>query len=324
MRCATALSIVFLALTSHAMADTQEYTVQQTLVDDHKAVIATVQSVREVQARARINGTITLLNVKEGDHVEAGDKIAIIGDAKLAIRGQGLSANIQAAQSAYDKAKLDFSRASELRQSGYGTQARLDETRANMQIAENNLAAARAAQGEVTQQTSEGAVVAPSAGRILKVPVSQGGVVMSGEIVAVMAPENYILRAELPERHARHLKVGDTVLVGTRGLKSGVSEEYKTGKVQLVYPEIKDGRVVADITASDLGDYFVGERTRMLVSTGERPAFLIPNEMLTRRFGVSLVKLKGGQEVVVQAGRAMEDKTEILSGLKSGDVVVLP
>lgn len=324
MRRVVALTFAFLSFPGSVFAATQEYTIQQTMVDDHKAVIATVQSVREVQARSRLNGTITLLNVKEGDHVEAGDKIAIIGDAKLAIRGQGLSANIQAAQSAYDKAKLDFSRASELRQSGYGTQARLDETRANMQIAENNLQAARAAQGEVAQQSSEGAVLAPSAGRILKVPVSQGSVVMSGEVIAVMAPENYILRAELPERHARHLKLGDTVLVGTRGLKSGVSEEFKPGKVQLVYPEIKDGRVIADITASDLGDYFVGERTRMLVTTGERPAFLVPNDMITRRFGVSLVKLKDGSEVVVQAGRAMEDKTEILSGLKTGDVVVMP
>jgi len=324
MRYIALLSLALVALSHAAHAQPQEATVQQQMVADQKAVIATVQSVREVQARSRLNGTITLLNVKEGDHVEAGDKIALVGDAKLAIRGQGLSANIQGAQSAYDKAKLDFARASELRQSGYGTQARLDEMRAAMQIAENNLQAARAAQGEVTQQTSEGAVLAPGAGRILKVPVSLGSVVMPGEIVAVLAPENYILRAELPERHARHLKTGDTVLVGTRGMKSGVSEEFKTGKVQLVYPEIKDGRVIADIAASDLGDYFVGERTRMLVSTGERPAYLVPSAMITRRFGVSLVKLKGGKEIVVQPGRTIDDQTEILSGLVSGDTVVMP
>lgn len=318
-------SILFIALILTSVpAWAGEFTVKQETVDDRKAVIATVESSHEVQARARINGTLSLLNVREGDHVEAGDKIAVVGDPKLAIKGQGLEARIQAAQSAYDKAKLDYGRANELRQTGYGTQAKLDEARANLQIAEKNLEATKSEKQEVSQQTTEGAVLAPSSGRVLKVPVALGSVVMTGETVATLSQENYVLRLELPERHARYLRAGDTVQIGVRGLQPVAGEDIRTGTVSLVYPEIKDGRVIADVEAKDLGDYFVGERTRVYVTTGQRLALMVPSGMIYRRAGVDYVKLKGGIEVVVQKGQKIDDKTEILAGLNDGDVVVSP
>ncbi len=317
---ATSLGLTFFSLSAMA----QEFTVRPTLVDDRKAVIATVESVHEVQARARISGTLSLLTVKEGDHVKAGDKIAVVGDPKLAIKGQGLDARILGAQSAYDKAKLDFARASELRQSGYATQAKLDEARANLEIAQHSLDAAKSEKQEVAQQATEGAVLAPNAGRILKVPVSVGSVVMTGETIATLSQENYILRLDLPERHARFIRAGDTVQIGSRGLGAQCTEAMKTGTVRLVYPEIKNGRVIADVTASDLGDYFVGERARVYIATGERAALMVPADYLFRRAGVSFLKLKDGGEIVVQAGAAQEDKIEILSGLNDGDVVVKP
>ena len=307
-----------------ARAAESEFTVHRQMVDDRKAVLATIQSVHEVQARARIGGTISLLAVKEGDHVEAGDKIAVIGDAKLAIKGTGLEAHIQAAQSAYDKAKIDFARANELRQSGYGTQARLDDARTNLQVTEHNLQAVRAEKQEVSQTATEGAVLAPNAGRVLKVPVAVGSVIMPGETIATLSQENYVLRLELPERHARYLKAGDTVQIGSRGLQPDINEAIRTGTVRLVYPEIKDGRVMADVVASDLGDYFSGERTRVYVSTGQRPALMVPADYPYHRAGATYVKLKDGTEVVVQVGQLLDNKIEILAGLNDGDVAVKP
>ncbi len=47
--------------------------------------------------------------------------------------------------------------------------------------------------------------------------------------------------------------------------------------IDLVYPQIEDGRVIADATVEDLGDYFVGDRLRVWISGGERTAFVIPS-----------------------------------------------
>ncbi len=61
-------------------------------------------------------------------------------------------------------------------------------------------------------------MLAPAAGRVLKVPVTEGSVMMAGESVATIAANEYLLRLELPERHARFMKKGDPVRIGARGL----------------------------------------------------------------------------------------------------------
>ena len=73
-----------------------------------------------------------------------------------------------------------------------------------------------------------------------------------------------------------------------------------------------------------LADYFVGERTRVLVPTGKRDAILIAKKALTERAGVWFVRLKDGTEIAVQPGEVRGEDVEILSGLKAGDVVQTP
>ena len=311
-----------LAGVSPTLAAESVVTLQQ--VDDRKAVIATVEPVHELLARARIGGTITTLTVKEGDRVAAGDRIAVIADQKLSLRIQALQSRIQAQQAERDQARIDVDRAQQLRGSGAVSQVQFDQARTRLDVAEQTLQALRADREVVEQQSAEGAVLAPGAGRVLQAPVSEGGVVMSGETIAAIAADNYILRLRLPERHARFIKVGDAILIGSRGLQALEPETRRQGRVVLVYPRIDQGRVIADVEVAGLGDYFVGERTRVYVATGTREALVVPEGYVYRRFGVSYVKLRDGVEVVVQLGLPVGEGIEILAGLHAGDVVETP
>ena len=85
-----------------------------------------------------------------------------------------------------------------------------------------------------------------------------------------MAAERYVLRLSLPERHAQIMKAGDRVSIAARGAREDDPDQRRAGQVRLVYPEITGGRVIADVEVPGLGDYFVGERTRVYVSTGTR------------------------------------------------------
>ncbi|MFO1079598.1 MAG: efflux RND transporter periplasmic adaptor subunit [Reyranellaceae bacterium] len=293
-------------------------------VDDRKAVIATVAPVRDLKARARIGGTIQRLTVREGDRVAAGDRVALVVDPKLALQIQALDSRLEAQKANLEQARLDFDRAQQLRTSGTASQAQLDQARTRLEATERTLRALRADREVVEQQSTEGEVLAPGAGRVLTVPVAVGSVVMPGETIATLAADHYILRLQLPERHARFLKPGDEILVGARGLQPQDQETLRRGKVVLVYPQIDQGRVVADAAVEGLGDYFVGERTRVYVATGRREALVVPADAVFRRFGVSYVKLRDGTEVPVQVGLPVEGGVEILSGVRQGDVVVTP
>jgi membrane fusion protein, multidrug efflux system len=315
---------ILVAAMTAATARAGEVTVHVAPIDDMKAVVATVEPVHQLVARVRIGGTVTTLKVKEGDTVAAGAEIAVVADQKLFLQMQALDQRIRSQQAQRDKAKADFDRAQELLRRGVSTKVMADQAKTALDVAERNLSALQSDRSVIEQQAAEGSVKAPGPGRILTVPVSVGRVVMPGEVIATLAEDNYILRLQLPERHARFMRAGDRVELGERGLHANDKGARKEGRVRLVYPEIQGGRVIADVDVKGLGDYFVGERARVYVTTGKRDAILAPRAAVYRRAGVDFVKLANGAEVVVQTGDAHGQTIEILSGLHDGDVVAAP
>lgn len=308
----------------------QTFVVEPKTVADEKAVFATVESTDVVPARARIGGTVVELAVKEGDAVKQGQIVATIGDDKLALQMKSLDAQIAGLEAQLAQAKTDLDRGEDLFSRGTIAKTRLDEARTAFNVASNALKSRTAERSVIQQQVTEGGVLAPASGRVLKVPVTAGMVIMAGETVATVAEQNFVLRLRVPERHAKFLKVGDPVRIDGEELgKSGA----RFGTIRLVYPQIEDGRVTADAIVAGLGDYFVGERIRVWVSAGERISFIVPGSFITTRFGIDYARVgkdaKTAVDVPVQRGRDlprpdMPDALEILSGLKAGDMLVLP
>ncbi|MCX5494775.1 efflux RND transporter periplasmic adaptor subunit [Kaistia dalseonensis] len=322
--------MIILATTAGAANAAESLTVSAHEMADEKAVYATVESVRTVTARTRIGGTVAAISVREGDRVETGAVIATIVDDKLALQLKAADSEIAALQASLDQARTDLARVDNLVQRGVSTQAQLDNAKTALSIADNNLKARTAARAVTVQQASEGNVLAPTAGRVLSVPVTEGAVMLAGETVATIAEQNFVLRLEVPERHARFLKAGDPIRMD--GAQIGVDADAR-GTIELVYPQIEDGRVRADAAVTGLGDYFVGERVRVWVSAGVRPAIVIPADYVTTRFGVDTVQLQQTDgttiEVPVQRGatataEGVPNGLEILSGLHTGDVLVKP
>jgi hypothetical protein len=163
------------------------------------------------------------------------------------------------------------------------------------------------------------------------VPVAEGSVVLAGESVATIAANEYLLRLEVPERHARFMQTGDTLKVGQRGLgpdQGGAVE----GRIVQVYPEIQSGRVIADAEVQGLGTYFVGERAVAWISAGKRTSVLVPRDLTFRMFGLDYVRVATNDvpvDVVVQlgqpqAGDGAAPLVEVLAGVKPGDRLVRP
>ena len=305
---ALAVAVVVLAALPAAAGEPERFVVTVGPVADRKAVFATVEAVDVVPARVRTGGTVAGLAVDEGQRVERGQVLAVVGDEKLALTVGAAAARIRALEVELAQAQTDLDRARNLFERGVIPKARLDEAQTRRDIVASQLKSARAERAVVGQQQREGEVLAPSAGVVLGVPVTDGSVAMPGETVAEIAAENYVLRLRLPERHARFMRAGDAVEVDPEGLPPGVARQ---GRIVQVYPEIADGRVIADATVEGLGDFFVGERVRVRVSVDTREAIVVPAGFVATRFGVDYVAVAapdapGGRiEVPVQRGRPM-------------------
>lgn len=329
MRGLTAMAALAAAILSASPLYAETLTVASRTVSDEKAVFATVESISVVPARGRIGGTIVQLNVKEGDRVTRGQAIAVVADEKLALQMKSLDAQIQALQAQADQAQIDFTRTEGLVERGTLPRVKLDEARTALNVAENGLRARTAERAVIQQQFNEGQILAPVDGRVLKRMVSVGSVVLPGDTVEMIAQQDFKLRLRVPEHHARFLKAGDKIRID--GDEFG-DQASQSGVIDLVYPQIEDGRVIADATVEGLGEYFVGDRLRVWISGGTRTAFVIPSNYVTTRFGIDYVRIRQGNRTIdapVQRGRdlpspELPNGLEILSGIRVGDQLVQP
>jgi RND family efflux transporter MFP subunit len=299
---------------------------------DLKAVFGQVESRDVIPARARIGGTIVSLAVEEGSSVKAGDVVAVVVDDKLALQLAAVDARIKSLKVEQANARTELDRATKLLQSGVVPKNRVDQLQTQYEVLTNQIVATEADRSVLQQQQTEGSVIAPAPGRVLTVPVTKGSVIMPGEAVARIAGGGYFLRLSLPERHAAHIRNGDEVIVGSRGMTElGQTAPTGTGKVAKVYPEIEGGRVLADVDVEGLGDFFVGERTRVWIPVATRKVVSVPAAAVTTRFGVDYVRIAGSSgeiDVPVIIGAQFDDggmaSVEILSGLADGDKVITP
>lgn len=310
-----------------------EFLVQPLTVTEMKAVFGRVESRIVVPGRARIGGIVQDVRVSEGDHVTKGQVIALIVDNKLALQLRAADARLEALNSQLANARLELERADQLRASGTGTQTRVDQARMQFEVVTNQAAAAVAEKAVVEQSVKEGEVLAPATGRVLTVPVTLGSVIMAGEDIARIAPGPYYLRLSLPERHAAEIVEGADVVIGERGLMQGAGERgtVHSGRISKVYPEIAEGRVIADVEIEGIGDYFVNERTLVSIPVGKRSALAVPPEAVRNVHGVDYVRVataQGEMDVAVILGETVGHDdikhVEVLSGLRAGDRVVLP
>ena len=310
-------------------ASAAEIVVQPVEVQEMKAVFARVEARDVVPARARIGGTLVQLDVTEGSAVKQGQRIAIIADDKLALQLKAADARIRAVESELANARTELGRARDLLSRGAGTQQRADQLRTQTEVLDNQANAARAERSVIVQQSTEGQVLSPASGRVTKVPVTRGGVLMPGETVAIVAGGGFFLRLAIPERHAPLLRQGAKVFV--TGKSSAPLAEPVQGELVKLFPQIENGRVIADVDVPGLGDFFTGERVLVRVPVAQRIALAIPPAALATRSGLDFVKIAGAQgerEIVVVPGGMVETpdgpRLEILSGLVAGDKVILP
>jgi len=263
------------------------------------------------------------LSVKEGDQVRKGQVIARIKDERLNLQAQAYDAQVAAAEAEAAHAQADLGRVRTLYDSGIYAKARLEQSEVVAKATSANLKAARAQAGASAELANQGAVLAPADGKVLHAAVPIGTAVMAGQTVAEITAGPLVVRLELPEGQAASLNIGDQVAL--EPVYVGVS--LRQGTVFEIYPSITNGQMTADLQVAGLASDRIGQRIRVHVKVGQRPAITVPKRFILSRYGIDFVRLVQANnqtsDVSVQtAPYGAGDAVEILSGLRPGDVIV--
>ena len=283
---------------------------------DWQSVPAEVSTRDQAQVIARIPGLLASLSVRAGDSVRQGQTIGRITDSQLGYQAGAYGAQAAAAGAQAGAAQAELKRVRFLYENGVYAKARLDQVEAAANAAGAQVQAARAQQASVNAMAGQGAVVAPSAGRVLRADVPAGSPVMPGTVIAVVTSGPVVLRLELPEGLAAK------VLPGAKVQVDGMADQ---GTVTRVYPAVQAGQVSADVAIAGLDSRLIGRRLSARVAAGTRHVMVVPKAFVSTQFGldsVAVVARDGSaMRVPVQTAPADGGNVEILSGVNVGDVL---
>ena len=325
-----AVTRAFLAATAMTllagMAAAQTLDIETSTVMDYRPVVARIEAGDTATARSRLQGVVSRLTIDEGDVVSANQVVAVVTDGTLAPQLAALSSRIQGLESQIRQAEEDLARNEALFKEGFFPKARLDEQRTGLDVLKRNLSSAQSERRALSARQAEGQIRAPADSRVTKVNVVEGSIVSPGEVIASFATLDGIVRLSLPERHAAQMAEGETVTLRLPA-RDG---DLQTATIVKVYPELRNGEVIADATVPGGLKALVGERVDVLAPVGERRAIRVPKDYVSTRYGVDFVRVLVGDRfveapVALAAPLADTDgQYEILSGLRPGDRIEKP
>jgi membrane fusion protein (multidrug efflux system) len=287
------------------------------LVDDVQAV-GSLRSRQGVMLRPEVSGRITQLNFRDGERVRKGQLLVQFDD-------QLQLAQIKQSQAELSIAQANHKRNQELLAQNFVSQRSLDESAANLEVAQAKLALAQATAARLK-------ILAPFDGIAGIRNVNVGDYLKDGtDIVNLEDIDTVYVDYRLPERFQTQVRSGQRATVELDALPGRRFE----ARVQAVDPLIDaNGRSVgvrASITNQQL-QLRPGMFARVSTVFGVREkALVIPEEAIVPQAGRQFVmKLVPGpdndtlvsQRVPVKVGIRRPGQVEILEGLKEGDTVV--
>ncbi len=287
------------------------------LTDDTQAV-GSLRSRRGVVLRPEVSGRITQLNFNDGQRVRKG-QLLVQFDDQLPL------AQVQQSMAELSIAQANQKRNQELVAQNFISQRSLDESAANLQVAQAKLALSQATAARLK-------IIAPFDGIVGIRLVNVGDYLKDGaDIVNIEDIEAIFVDFRLPERFQSKVKRGQTALLDIDALPG---RKY-TAQVQAIDPLIDaNGRSVGIRGCIDNRQLQLrpGMFARVNAVFGVREnARVIPEEAIVPQGGRQFViKLLDGptpqtrttKRVEVKVGLRSPGKVEILDGLEAGDTVV--
>lgn len=287
------------------------------LSDDTQAV-GSLRSRRGVVLRPEVSGRITQLNFTDGQRVRKG-QVLVQFDDQLPL------AQVQQSQAELSIARANQKRNQELVAQNFISQRSLDESAANLQVAEAKLSLAKATAARLK-------ILAPFDGIAGIRLVNVGDYLKDGaDIVNIEDIEAIFVDYRLPERFQNKVKRGQTAVLDIDALPG---RKYNA-QIQAIDPLIDaNGRSIGVRGCIDNRQLQLrpGMFARVNTVFGVREnARVVPEEAIVpqggRQFVIKLLEGPNEQtrttkRVEVKVGLRSPGKVEILEGLEAGDTVV--
>jgi RND family efflux transporter MFP subunit len=289
----------------------------------------------EVDLHAKVSGYVKQMKVDIGDHVQAGQLLAVLEVPELRDDLDHAAASLRRAQADYRDAQLAYSRLVAVNKDHPNliAQQDLDTAEAHAATAEGTLGAARADVEKYQTLAGYARIVAPFAGVITKRYADPGSLIQAGTasntqaMPLVRVSDNSVLRLDFPVSvdYVHGVRLGAPVSIRVDSLGGRVIQ----GRLARIADQVDDATrtMVTELEVPNPGGELVpGMYATVTLRTDERPrALVIPIEAVAGG-GKSVFRVNAAhrlEERPVRLGLETPGRYEVLAGLAEGDLVMI-
>jgi RND family efflux transporter MFP subunit len=256
-----------------------------------RSFVGTVRPRIESDLGFRVAGKVSKRLVEVGTRVEAGQPLAVLDEADLALQAEQAAAELRAATGVLAQATAAEGRAKELRQKGWSTDAQLDQAKAAADEARARLNRAERSVELMKNSLSYATLVADAAGVVTATLIEPGQVVTAGQAairlarlaekeVVVAIPETLLTRAKSGEAQVSIWSNPDKRYVAKlRELAPSADAATRTYLAKFSMPEASDEvqlGMTATLTLSDsASDRVARLPLSALFNQGEGPSLYV-------------------------------------------------
>jgi membrane fusion protein, multidrug efflux system len=302
-------------------------TVSRERVEYVVSTVGSVDAFEIVAVTARVAGVVDKVNFKEGQLVKEGQTLVEIDPARYSLAVSASAASKEKAAAALADAQSGLARREGMAVKSLVTTEEVETWQTKVRAAAADVDAAKASTSQASLNLRDARVKAPLSGTVETRTVSTGQYVQPGTVLATMLQRDpLLLRFKVTDAEAPRLTLGMPVqftiagdLTPRTSLISAIS-----GKASA------DSRlvdVVAEVPKENNETLRPGSFAELKIVIGAQEAPVIPETAVrpSAKGFLAFVIVDGvAQERVLQLGmRTNEGKIEVLSGLKSGETLVV-
>lgn len=313
-----------LPVSQQSAAGLVTYKVAARMIPSVTEAVGTVQPEQIAAVSARVTASITEMRVSAGQRVSKGETLVVLDGRDLRHRVEQDREAVQSAQATMDQARSDYKRDKPLFEQQVITPYDFEHTETNVKTAEANLSRLRQAQREAEVNLSYAIVRSPFSGVVIDKQADVGDLASPGKPLLTMYEQGRLwLEANVPEELMDHVHLGDSMTLRI----DATSREMQGRVVEIVPSSDPTSRTeIARVHLNSSEDLVPGMFGRLMIPLAPEPIVTVPDSAVIRAGQLTMVDVvqEGAIERrTVQLGRLIEGQYEVLSGLASGETVVL-
>ncbi len=288
----------------------------------------------EVKVGSRISGVVKRLRANIGDYVRADQIIAELDDSELRARLSQNIAAVEKARADAEFAQRQFEREYALLKKGLISDQQLDQSETALKVARALVEQAEANLQYSKVQLSYTTIRSPIAGAIASVSTQEGETVSASlaapTFVTIIDLDRLEVQVFVDETDIGKIRIGQTARFS---VDTYTDTDFR-GTVTAIYPKavIHDNVVNYIVTLTIEG--LQGKTLRPEMTTNvtieletRRDVLAVPTSAILRQLGERYVTVAAGgrqEQRKVTVGWRDSGYTEIISGLKEGETVLIP